>query len=357
MFELLPNVQKVPIDPDALMAVHRGMNKVRVSVGQHNSEPSEVYIVTGKSNGDLETYIIFFMLEPGIHVVYGCDQNPYARALEEQVLEEATIFVEEMGSILEEVPWGTMTAFQRSAWVEKETLYSEMVLEGLEEVEEIEDLEIVEVEDVDDLDTEGSIHPDDVVPEPDWGVVEVSEEEVDGVIPVESDDRSRRQAGEAGKKGRDAKVQTQVPDKESGQGGGAARLEDVVVAEGDFDEMLKQAFLKPDVVEKTRRKARKQASMDDEEPLPPDGADADEAESVVVLDTMETFGTRESGGAEADLEHPVKIGGRINAIHAQDDPKRVQKPGVKVKTPSGSHDSEQTERDTRLRIIRFLSRF
>ena len=148
MFELLSNLQSVPIDPDSLTMVHRGMNKVRVSVGEHSSEPSEVYIITGQSNGNLESYIIFYMLEPEIHVVYGSDKNPFAPTLNEQVIEEAIIFVEEMGSILEEVPWETMTPDQRSAWVEKEILYSAPVIDELEEVEEIEAVEVVQLEDV-----------------------------------------------------------------------------------------------------------------------------------------------------------------------------------------------------------------
>jgi len=331
MFELLPNVHKVPINPDALKVVHRGMNKVRVSVGEHNSEPSEVYIVTGKSDGDLETYIIFFMLEPGIHVVYGCGQNPYAPALEEQILEEATIFVEAMGSILEEVPWGTMTADQRSDWVEKEALYSELVIDGLEEVEEIEDLEIVEVESV--------------------------EEEAEGVIPVKSAGRGSRPAGEAGTRGRYVKDLTKVPDKDAGEGVSAARPGDVVVGEGDFDEMLKQAFLKPDVVEKTRRKGRIQASMDEEEPLLPEGQDADKAVEFVVEDEMETFGIRGGGETEEDLDVPAGIGDGIDVIHDRNEPNRTRSSGEKGKTLSGSDERALTERDNTLRVIRFLSRF
>jgi hypothetical protein len=72
MFELLPKVGSVPIEQDSLATVHRGMNKVRVSVGEHNSEPSEVYIITGWSKTpaspgksrlleNMETYVIFHM--------------------------------------------------------------------------------------------------------------------------------------------------------------------------------------------------------------------------------------------------------------------------------------------------------
>ncbi len=234
MFELLSNVHSVPIDSDDLTGIHRGMNKVRVSVGDHVSEPSEVYIITGQANGNLESYIIFYMLEPGIHVVYGCDQNPFAPTLKDEVLEAAIILVEEMGSILEEIPWETMTSDQRSAWIEKEILYRAPEIEELEEVEEIEAMEVIEFE---DGGTEETELEEDPVLDNDESVVEVNEDE--RLI------------------GADLKPEDIDEDDVDGVD---VDMEGVVVAEGDFDELLKQAFLKPDVAEKTQRKNRQKES-------------------------------------------------------------------------------------------------
>ena len=52
-------------------------------------------------------------------------------------------------------------------------------------------------------------------------------------------------------------------------------MEGVVVAEGDFDELLKQAFLKPDVAEKTKKKAAKKKveKVEEEEPVSEVSAD------------------------------------------------------------------------------------
>ncbi|MCK5307850.1 MAG: hypothetical protein KAJ73_04490, partial [Zetaproteobacteria bacterium] len=264
MFELLSNIQTVPIDPDSLTMVHRGMNKVRVSVGEHSSEPSEVYIITGLSNGNLESYIIFYMLEPGIHVVYGCDQNPYAPTLSEQVIEEAIIFVEEMGSILEEVPWETMTPDQRSAWVEKEILYSAPVIDELEEVEEIEAVEVVQLEDL--AMGEAELNEGSVL-DPEEGVVEVSDDEV-------------RQALSENDSNESLHVSEDI-DGDDADAVDAAGMDDVVVAEGDFDELLKQAFLKPDVAAKTKLKKgkKKVAKVEEEQPVPESTA-GDESEDV-----------------------------------------------------------------------------
>jgi hypothetical protein len=240
MFELLSNVRSVPIDQDSLATVHRGMNKVRVSVGEHNSEPSEVYIITGWSKTpagsgksslleNMEAYVIFYMLEPGIQVVYGCDQNPYAPTLKEHIIEEAIIFVEEMGSILEEIPWETMTADQRSSWIEKEDLYPPLIIEELEEIEE---LEVVEVVNLEDGPAEEDVLEADLPLEPADDVVEISEDEVQQALSDSESDEMQMDEG----------LETGDMEKyDSGRIDSAGRG-DVVVAEGDFDELLKQAF-------------------------------------------------------------------------------------------------------------------
>jgi hypothetical protein len=326
MFELLSNLQSVPIDPDSLTMIHRGMNKVRVSVGEHSSEPSEVYIITGQSNGNLESYIIFYMLEPGIHVVYGSDQNPFAPTLNEQVIDEAIIFVEEMGSILEEVPWETMTPDQRSAWVEKEILYSAPVIDELEEVEEIEAVEVVQLEDV-ALEETG--HEE--------GVVEVSDDEVRQALSESDSDESLH-----------------VSEGIDGDDVDAAGMDDVVVAEGDFDELLKQAFLKPDVAAKTKlKKGKKKVAKVEEQPVPEETVE-DESEDVMVQEEAELSVAGESIDDEEKLEIPREP---EEDVKVEIDLTREEKIVGTVETSPGTSDSTLPEKDTRLNVIRFLSRF
>lgn len=349
MFELLSNVQTVPIDPDSLAMVHRGMNKVRVSVGDHVSEPSEVYIISGRSNGNLETYIIFYMVGPGIHVVYGCDQNPYAPELKEQVIEEAINFVEEMGSILEEVPWETMTPDQRSAWIEKEILYS---VSAIEELEEIETVEVMGIEDgaTDEVELE-----EDPAIDPAEGVVEISNDEVRQALSESGSDESLPVSEGADAKPIDAGLEPDDIDEDDVAGVDAAGMEDVVVAEGDFDEFLKQAFLKPEVAEKTKlKKAKKKAvNAEEEEPVQEGPAD-DEDDSVMVEDEADVSGAGENVGVEEELEVPGELEA---AVKVESELYREEKAVDAVKTFPGAIDSAPSEKDTRLKVIRFLSRF
>ncbi len=332
MFELLSNVQSVPIDPDSLIMVHSGMNKVRVSVSDHVSEPSDVYIITGQSNGNLESYIIFYILEPGIHVVYGWDQNPYAPAVKEQVLEEAINFVEAMGSILEQIPWETMTLDQRSAWIDKEILYATTVVEGLEEVEEIEAIQIVEIEDETTEEGELEENPD---LDPDEDVVEVSEEEVQEVISESGFVKGFPESEKAVEKSIGVGLKPENIDEKDVDGADTGGMKDVVVGEEDFDELLKQAFLKPDIAEKTKLKKGKlkAARVEEEAEL------SRELESIEVAEEMEISGSPEG------------------AVKVENGPFPEEKSADAVEASPLPNNSTMSEKDTRFKVIKFLSRF
>jgi hypothetical protein len=345
MFELRSDLQEVPVDQDSLTDIQRAMNKVRVSVGEHISEPSEVYIVTGRHDDGLQTFIIFYMLEPGIRVVYGFDQNPYEPSIKDDVLDEAAVFVEEMGSILEDVPLGSMTPEQRESWFEREALYSEPVLEDLEDIEEIEGLEMVQVENdiqaVDELLDEAGL-------EAEGGIVEVSDEELrrvtedagSGMGPRVSAGNSGRAAGmpEYGDGG----------DDEVAEGVGTASSEDVVVAEGDFDELLKQAFLKPDVVEKTRIKPRVEDGKDRVDP-PPDDKHAAAGH--------EYRGGGLTGHSRSDVNASIPgkdvVSGEQGLPGSGDPDPRISPADY----PDDAEGADSQEVDAGLSVVRFLSKF
>jgi hypothetical protein len=70
-------MKHLPFGPEDIVKVHRGMNMVKVSVGEHLSEPSEVYIATIKDEEKLSTNIIFYLIEPKVRTLYGFEGNPY----------------------------------------------------------------------------------------------------------------------------------------------------------------------------------------------------------------------------------------------------------------------------------------
>ena len=257
MYDLLSDIKGVPVEPESLVRVHTGMNKVRISVGENISEPSEVYIATGKGENGYETYIVFFMIEPALHVLYGFDQNPYDPSVEEVAINEAIDFVEEMGSILEEVPWENMTPEQRTAWIDKESMYhaagasAPEVLEVVEEIEPAELLEVVEEDETEEVlevidEAEMDLEYDDEDLTEELIVEEVQELEDDEPAGDIGDDED-----EDDEEGEDLPGETVSP------------TEDVLVVDGDFDDLLKQAFLKPDVARKTRKRKKQEEIVEE----------------------------------------------------------------------------------------------
>jgi hypothetical protein len=322
-------------------------------VGEHNSEPSEVYIITGWSKTpagsgksslleNMEAYVIFYMLEPGIQVVYGCDQNPYAPTLKEHIIEEAIIFVEEMGSILEEIPWETMTADQRSSWIEKEDLYPPLIIEELEEVEE---LEVVEVVNLEGGPAEEDVLEADLALEPADDVVEISEDEVQQALSGSESDEMQMDEG----------LETGDMEKyDSGRIDSAGRG-DVVVAEGDFDELLKQAFLKPDVAEKTKfKRGKMEAEKIREEQAFPETGDVDESVDVLTEEQAEQPDALEKDMLKKELE---TIGEAEAALKGESDPSLEGEAADSTETSPLANDRALSEQDSRLMVIRFLSRF
>ena len=381
MFELLSNVESLPISLDSIVRVQRGMNKVRVSVGEHSSEPSEVYIITGRSNEKLESYIIFFMLEPAIHVVYGWDQNPYAPEQEEQIMDVSVNFVEDLGSILQVIPWETMTPDQKSDWIENENLYSVPIIEDIEEIEEIKS---VEIEEIDDEAMMGAGIEEELAIDQVEDLIEVNEEELQQTQLESSDGEDTVEEGPVDESYPvseeieeelvevemepdeivDGNVDTLDDEENDVDGVDTPDMKDVVIAEGDFDELLKQAFLKPDVAEKTKRKAVKKETekVKEEQPVPEGSSPekfagdelADDAMDVVE-EVVETIGAGESAEVEKEkLEIP---GEPEVPIHVESDIPLQKRVVEEVENSPEANDSVPFKRDIRLKVVRFLSRF
>ncbi|MDF1536858.1 MAG: hypothetical protein P1S46_10240 [bacterium] len=332
MYELLSDVAIVPVKADFLKRVYTGMNKVRISVGEHISEPSEVYIVTGDMGKGYETYIVFFMIEPAFHIVYGCDKNPYDPAGAEEAIDEAIDFVEAMGSILEEVPWETMSSEQRASWAGKEALYRETgtiepeLLEVDDEIASTELLEVIEEEN------------------PEGGLVDQAPETDNGATEVDDDQ------------------EPEVEDKPP--------RDNVLVADGDFDELLKQAFLKPEDARKTGKRKGMVAAIEEvaEEPVEPAWEEAmEKVEPDGVGATEEEIGT---GGVEVEEEElpPPEENIETEAVEVSPVLPAAFAPGggeAAAGLPAARPDDAKVtgdaafpdDRKIQLSVVRFLSRF
>jgi hypothetical protein len=247
MFELLEDTKVLPVPEDVIVQVHSGMNKVRVSVGNYVSEPSNVYIITSQDEALLRSFIVFYVVEPGTHVIYGYAGNPYDPVFREEVLQEAVDFVEEMGAILEEIPWEGMSPEERGTWISNESIYPLDEINGMEEIVDLEEIEPEALQ--------------EVVEEKE-GAEEGAEQQPETPEP-ETPDEGVKSAVDPGKPHDEVEKEMEAQ-------------EDEVEENVDFDNLLKQAFLKPDLVKKSKMR---KAEVSVEE-LPEDEEPADDEEAL-----------------------------------------------------------------------------
>jgi hypothetical protein len=272
--------------------------------------------------------------------------------LKEHIIEEAIIFVEEMGSILEEVPWENMTADQRSAWIEKEDLYPPLIIEELEEVEELEAAEVVNLE---GAAAEEDVLEADLALEPADGVVEISEDEVQQALSGSEADEMLQVSRDIDEMQMDTDLETGGIEKDDSGGIDSAGRGDVVVAEGDFDELLKQAFLKPDVAEKTKfKRSIVEAEKVQEEKAVPETGDVDERDDVLMEKHTERPDAPEKDLFKKDLE---TMGVTEAAVRGESFPSREGEAADATEASPLANDRAMSEQDNRLMVIRFLSRF
>lgn len=343
MFQLVGQMRQLPFGPDDIVKVHRGMNMVKVSVGEHISEPSEVYITTVQEGNHLATNVVFFLIEPEVRALYGFEGNPYEPSKRIDVETEAREFVEEMGAILEDIGWENMSRDDREGWIAQQFLFPKhdelqsegTAVNGLESPEpEMEEERgkgeqhqeagvegeaggSVE-EDVILLDTDAE-GPDGMLPD------EESPEEVPGApLGVTDDSPPEKVAGdispdETGEAADDPRVKREAGeslDKADGK---------IVFVEEKFDEMLKQAFL-----------------------IPPDDKQSD-AKSREV----EPNGAGEAGAASTGSEgDPVEDSGREKATVGEGLGESAQEDS----DSRGEGGGESPERSEAEIILRFLSK-
>lgn len=332
MFELILDLDSLPVEEDRVVQVQKGMNKLRVSVGEHVSEPSQVYIITA-SEGDLyESYILFYMLEPGIRVIYGHEGNPYGPDDLEEVEQEAVDFVEEMGAILEVVPWEGMSPEERWEWLVNESIYPGTEHGFIEEIESDELLEVL-----------GEERPSGEEP---------SEEE----IPTEGEEEGEEESdlegeAEVAAVGEDLEITEELEEEPAEGGTGEEELEESReeedYGEEEFDQLLKQAFLKPELARRTPGKARAAVDEEPEEEALPETEEAleedslEETSSGVETAEPEEDATREAAFAPAP-GGAFRSGGEIRG-EVEETPSGAQRPG---------HDVSSD-----IIVVRFLSKF
>lgn len=304
MYQLLDNVLDVPLDQSEIISIQKGMNKVNISVREHVSEPSQAFLVTGSAGAGLSSYAVFYLLEPGVHLIYGFDGNPYGAESREEVEQAGVLFLEEMGAILEVVAWERMDDENRADWLGQNPLLAakqavpaeldDILAEAgmdvgdvqvIEEVEIVEEAEIIEetVETVDDDEVPEVDMEDDSVSSPE--AAQAHEEALEGIITMPADPQEDADDTDAaGMKAADSEAGDESPGAEGSSPG------------DEGEDPLKTAFLKPEVKKAATRSRVKRVKASEVE------AEMAAAEAEKKAETV----TVQPAESEPDLTEPTE---------------------------------------------------
>jgi hypothetical protein len=129
-----PRITDLPCEPEDLVRVYRSMNMVKISLDDFTSEPCETYVVTSHAAGGtpgaspgpgalLQTHIVFYLESPAARAIYSWSGNPYTINKRIEAESEAADMVEQMGAILEDTGWESISAAARVQLLSQEYLF------------------------------------------------------------------------------------------------------------------------------------------------------------------------------------------------------------------------------------------
>jgi hypothetical protein len=340
LFQLVGQMQQLPFDPADIIKVHRGMNMVKVSVGEHLSEPSEVYIATVTEGDKLSTNVVFFLVEPKVRTLYGFEGNPYESSNRIEVETEAREFVEEMGAILEDIGWETMSEEVKGSWLDQQFLFpakEELQIEQPVDdpgdlVEVVVEAEVEAAGEGEGVETEGEVEVEEQVILLDTDVEILTEAEILDEAAAEAAPEETTDTAPVKKPPTDPpeKVPDDTPPEKTAEAANDAQLKrqtgeslekadgKIVFVEEKFDEMLKQAFLIPpdDPGDEEESKGEKSEGVKtevaaDEPVLSPDGGTGEEEAAGTGDILVESPSEDGAPGADANPEHQERSSSEI----------------------------------------------
>jgi hypothetical protein len=136
-----PRIMDLPCEPEDLVRVYRSMNMVKISLDDYSSEPCETYVVTSRipgtapggekgaakgtdgANAQLQTHIVFYLEAPAVRAIFFYGGNPYPPGKRIEAESAAADMVEQMGAILEDTGWESISPAARVQWLSQEYLF------------------------------------------------------------------------------------------------------------------------------------------------------------------------------------------------------------------------------------------
>lgn len=136
MFEIDKTQPFIPVKPEEMVEVCYSVNTILVAPADHSSEPTKAYIVAARKGSAFIFYIFLFLINSGRGFTYRRDDEMVGQKDYPKVLDEAFIFLESMGFIMDRVDLRSLSLDERKEYVQQQPFFPAPVEEAPQELTE-----------------------------------------------------------------------------------------------------------------------------------------------------------------------------------------------------------------------------
>lgn len=124
MFELDPKLSALDAQPAAILEIHHSLNTAEVATKEFVGEPAKAYIcLLTIAPQRLALFVSFFFPNKNRAIFYPYINNPFSPGRTEEVKDEAMLFLESFGFIMEQVVGKDSTAKDKDYWMARVPLF------------------------------------------------------------------------------------------------------------------------------------------------------------------------------------------------------------------------------------------
>ncbi|MDD5224281.1 MAG: hypothetical protein PHE84_09835 [bacterium] len=136
MFEIDKTQLFIPAKPEEMVEVCYSVNTILVAPADHSAEPTKAFIVSARKGSAFIFYIYLFLINSSRGVIYRRDDELVGQKDYSKVLDEAFLFLESMGFIMDRVDLRSLSLEERKEYVLQQPFFPRPAEETPQELTE-----------------------------------------------------------------------------------------------------------------------------------------------------------------------------------------------------------------------------
>jgi len=136
MFEIDKTQLFISVKPEEMVEVCYSVNTILVAPADHSAEPTKAFIVSARKGSAFIFYIYLFLLNSSRGVIYRRDDELVGQKNYTPVLDEAFLFLESMGFIMDRVDLRSLSLEERKEYVQQQPFFPRPAEETPQELTE-----------------------------------------------------------------------------------------------------------------------------------------------------------------------------------------------------------------------------